>query len=325
MGVPVPLDHVSALAFDTPGSLRVEGLISTSIDGSAFDAAFTWDGLAVGASHPGGLFDAAAGGLRLVEQHVDRHAYVYAPTGEPGPGCVAAGVQSPCLVPRLAILAHDRLRTQAELGASLVGSIEVDDAGLAAAEPVREGGGFLVASVFLAGILAVALGVAGWLRRRAATPLGRVRAAARGALRELRIGDTSRAPLRTHVRAMVARASELDAAHSACARRLRSIDRAALERRRAAALSAAAAETRAWLDQESQEAARLEKDAAAAALGIERIESALRVVALRLREHRGVPVRAPRFDPVDAAATELGTRDEALAETNAVLDSSIIN
>jgi hypothetical protein len=124
---------------------------------------------------------------------------------------------------------------------------------------------------------------------------------------------------------MVVRAMALDAAHRACAHRLRSIDRAALERRRAAAASAAAPETTAWLDQESQEASRLEDDAAAAALGIERIESALRVVALRLREHRGVPVRAPRFDPVDAAASELGTRDEAIAETDAVLDSSIIN
>jgi hypothetical protein len=333
MGVPVPLDRVSALAFDTPGNVRVEGLVSTSIDGSTFDPAFTWDGLVPGASHAavaGGLFDAAAGGLRLVEQHVDRHVYVYAPTGELGPGCVLAGVSSPCLVPRLASLAHDRLRTQTELEASLAGSIQVDEAGLIAPEPVRDGGGVLVIGVFFAGLLALGLAIARWLLRRAATPLGRVRAAARGALRELRgDGDVSRAPLRAHVRAMVARAVELDAAHRACTHRLRSIDRVSLERRRATVASApparAPAETICWLDQESQETSRLEDDAAAAVLGIQRIESALRVVALRLREHRGVPVRAPRFDPVDAAASELGTRDDAIAETDAALDSSIIN
>ena len=124
-----------------------------------------------------GVSIATAGGLRLVEQHVDRHAYVYTPTGEPGPGCVAAGVSSPCLVPRLATLAHDRLRTRAELEASFAGTIDVEDAGLSAAEPVKGSPWLLLAGLFVAGIAALAVCVARWLRRRAATPLGRVRAA----------------------------------------------------------------------------------------------------------------------------------------------------
>jgi hypothetical protein len=316
VGARVTLDGVTALAFDTPGAVRVHGLVSTSIDGSAFDAEFTWDRLAPGTNHPGGLLDAPAGGLRLVKQDVVRSEYVYVPTGDPGPGCEAAHVASPCLVPRVATLAHDRLRTQRELAATLAGHIEVDDAA-PPVDPAREGAGTLIASGVVAALLVAVLA---WWRGRATTPLSRVRSAARVALRALR-GDPSQAALRPHIAAMVARAVELDGARRTGLRRLRSIDRTAIARRRAALPATAGAEATAWLEEESRETARLDDDVASSIAGMDRIESALRVVALRLREHRGVRVRARRFDPVDAAARELETRDQAIAETESTLEA----
>ena len=74
-----------------------------------------------------------------------------------------------------------------------------------------------------------------------------------------------------------------------------------------------------WLAAEHAEAARLEADLAASTVGLERIESALRVLAMRARAHRGVSARARRADPVDAVAVELELREEGLAEAERFL------
>jgi hypothetical protein len=319
MATPLPLDRVTALALDPGASVVVRGLVTTSVDGSAFDATTQWDGLSPGASRPGGLFDLEAGGLRIAEQHPERHEYALAATGSAGAGCAAAGAPSPCLVPRLATLAHERLRTQAELATTLHGGVELEGVVAPPAPPAAP------EIVAMATILALAAAVAGvaavavaWWQRRARSSLGRVRAAARAALRAVR-GDTTLDRVRAEVHAMLARAVELDRARRACTRRLGRIDRAALDRKRDAfARSGApeAAEALAWLTAEQAEAERLASDLSSSVAGLQRIESALRVVTLRVREDRGTRARIARHDPVDAAAAELSLRDEAHAEAD---------
>jgi hypothetical protein len=316
MATPLPLDRVTALALDPGARVVLHGLVTTSVDGSSFDVAMQWDGLSPGAARPGGLFDLASGGLRVVEQHPERHEYTLASTGSAGPACAAAGVESPCLVPRMASLAHERLKTQGELAATLHGGVELEGVIVPPVAPavVR---GLTLAGIATVVFVAAALGLA-WLRRRSRSALGQVRAAGRVALRSLR-GDTSLDRLRAEVRSMLARARELDEARRACASRLARIDRPALDRKRdayARSGSPEAAETLAWLTAEQAEAERLASDLSSSVLGLQRIESALRVVTLRVREERGTRARIARNDPVDAAAAELHLRDEAQREAD---------
>jgi hypothetical protein len=323
MGTPLALDRVTSLVLDPGASVVVRGLVTTSIDGSSFDAITQTDALAPGAVRADGLFDLAAGGLRLVLQHPERHEYELAATGTVGPGCAAVGAASPCLVPRLAVLAHERLRTATELAQTLSGGVEVEGV---VAPPVPPLTPQTASALGVLGVVAV-IGAAAWafvalLRRRARTALGRIHAAARAAIRATR-RDPSLDRVRAQVRAMVERAVQLDRARVACADRLARIDRPSIERRREAAAragSAEAAEVLRWITEEQAEAHRLECDLSSSVLGLERIESALRVVTLRAREHRGTPARARRADPVDAAALELALRDEALRELGEVGD-----
>jgi hypothetical protein len=315
----VLFDRVTTLSVDPGAHVVMHGIVRTSVDGSMFDALMQWDGLSAGASRAGGLLDPVAGGLDVVGQRTDHHAYDLVPTGAPGPACVAAGVSSPCLVPRLADLGHDRLRTGAEFASSLEGSIEIEVMEPPAAPllTLRE-----VATVaVMVGVAAFVLALAMALRRRARSPMGRVRAASREAMRATG-GDATLQRLHAQVRVLVARASLLDRARRSCARRLRRMDHAALAKRTEACAQSAtpdAAEALAWLTAERAEAVRLEGDLAASIAGLERIESALRVVAMRARAHRGVRARATRADPVDAVAAELELREEGLAEANLFL------
>lgn len=317
MGTALPLDRVSGLALDPGATVVVRGLVTTSIDGSAFDALTQTDGLAAPAVRADGLFDLAAGGLRLVVQHPERHEYQLASTGTVGPGCAAAGIDSPCLVPRLAVLAHARLRTASELAGTLTGGLELEGAIAAPPPPMAPE---TVSALSIAAVLA-ALATVAWLtfvvmRRRARTALGRVRIAAREAIRATR-RDPTLERVRVQVRAMLERAAQLEAARRACIAKLSRIDRSSIERRREAAArstSPDAAEALTWLTEEQAEAHRLECDLSSSVLGLERIESALRVVTLRARQHRGTRARVERGDPVDAAALELALRDEAMVE-----------
>jgi hypothetical protein len=320
MGTPLPLDRVTALALDPGASVVVRGLTTTSVDGSSFDAAMQWDALAAGTSRAGGLFDLAAGGLRIVEQHPERHEYVLASRGGSGPACVAVGAPSPCLVPRLATLAHERLRTQTELAATLKGGVELE--GVMAPPPVapQTAARLEAAGALLASMIALGLALA-WVRRRRRTLLGRVHVAAREALHATR-GDPSLDVVRAQVLAMLARARELDGSRRACARRLGQVDRTALDLKRrvyAGSQTPGATDALAWIAAEQDETLRLEHDLASSVLGIERIESALRVVTLRLREDRGTRARIARRDPVDGAAAELRLRDEAIAEADGMI------
>ena len=319
MSAIAPLDRVTPLAVDPGAHVVMHGVVRTSVDGSAFDALMRWEGLSAGSSRPGGLFDPVAGGLEVAGQDTYHHTYDLAWAGARGPMCVAAGVSSPCLVPRLAALGHDRLRTSAEFASTLWGSVELEVTEPPAAPLLTLREVATVAAVV--GIAAVAVVLAMAARRLSRSPLGRVRAASREAMRATR-GDATLQRLHAQVRVLVGRASQFDAARRACACKLRRIDHADLAKRtEACARSRApdAAEALAWLTEERAEAERLAADLAASIVGLERIESALRVVTMRARVHHGVRARATHADPVDAVATEFELREEGIAEADACL------
>lgn len=108
--------------------------------------------------------------------------------------------------------------------------------------------------------------------RRANAPLGRIEAAARGALR-IRPGDPTLEPVRAQIRAMRARAFELEAARRACVLRLRRLDHAAFEGRGSVQEPVEAAdsvEVFASIADPRVEAARLERIRAASLDGLKR-------------------------------------------------------
>jgi hypothetical protein len=326
MGTPLSIHTVTALSLDPGGQVVVHGAVTTSVDGSVFDVAMQADGLSPGAMRAGGLFDLAAGGLRIVQQSVDRHEYTLASTGVPGTGCTAAGIGSPCLVPRIAVLAHERLKTSAELAATLSGGVQIEGV---IAPPVPLVEPETVSALSSAAVVA-ALAIGAWAalvrrRRRASSPIGRVRTAAREAIGATQ-GDPTLQGVRTQVQAMLLRAEQLDTSRRGFATRLARIDRASLERRRdamARSTSPDAAEALAWLTAECAEAERLQSDLASTLVGLERIESAMRVVSLRAREGRGTRARAEHADPVDATALELVLREEAIVEVEAEVPRSL--
>jgi hypothetical protein len=298
--LPLPLDRVTSLALEEGAQVEVHGRVVTAVDGQSFD--------------PMGLFDFPAGGLRVVEHDAARSAYGLAATGKTGEGCSKIGAPSPCLVPRLNVLAHERLRTVHELAATLSGGIELE--AVPARDPLPE----IVSKLTILGLCIASALVIAWAavalsRRGTRTALGRVRIAARQALRATR-HDATLEPARNHIRALVDRAIELDAVRRACARKVLRIDRAALARREEACARShvpEAADALACLTAERAEAARLEGEHAASVVALERIESALRIVALRVGGH-GPPSQP---DPVDALAAELDLRDRAIAEADA--------
>jgi hypothetical protein len=301
MATTVALDRVTSLAIEPGAQLVVDGLVTTSLDGSVFDAAT--------------LFDLDAGGFRIAEQRAG-HEYALAATGRPGIACATAAVATPCLVPRIGALAHERLRTQGELAATLHGGVVIEQVVLPPSPASADLTSTLAVTSALL-IIGAALGLAlTSLRRRARSALGRVRTAARDALRATR-GDATLQRVRREIDAMLARARVLEAARRACLGRLSTIDRVTLDRKRdahARSTSPDAAETLAWLTAEQAEVERLESDLSSSVLGLQRLESALRVVSMRVREHRGTRARIARNDPADVAAAELELRDAARAE-----------
>jgi hypothetical protein len=304
-----PLDHVTVLAMEPDAVVTLSGLMTTSFDGSGFDAA--------------SLFNFAAGGLRVVEADPVHHAYVVAPTGAYSSACAAVG-GVPCLVPRLGILAHDRLHTASELASTLSGTITLESHPAPSAAPAILSA---LATVVLGLVGVASLGwlVVAWSKRAARTALGRIRIAARQALRAAR-GDATLDGARRQIRALVDRARQVDGVRHVCARRLARIDLGALERRAEACARATVPLAEAALASFSAErtaADQLESDHRSAVVELERIESALRTAALRVGRTQSPPAmrfRAPKgafADPVDALAGELDLRDESIAEADA--------
>jgi hypothetical protein len=313
------LDRVTPLS----GEVVLRGELRSSFDGSTFDAVTQRDQFPnlAGAPAPrlGGLFDPDAGGLRVVEQDPATHVYRLAPTGTVGSACADVGVTSPCLVPRLAELAHERLVTVETFGATLGGRIEAE----ALPPPVVSAGvesalGWLAAG---AGLLGAAVLVRHVRRARRASAIGQVRAAAAEAWRALR-GDATLARAREQIEPLVARAEELDRARVACAARLARLEPTRLAGRRAAwagSTAPDAAVALAALDAEAAEADQVAVDLSSAVAGMERIASSLRALVLHARAERGTRAVAAGHDPVEAMRGELALRDDATSETDRAL------
>jgi hypothetical protein len=309
----LPLDRITALSMEPGAVVGLSGQVTASLDGSSLDAA--------------SLFDFAAGGLRVVDADPAHFAYVLAPTGQYAPACASVG-GLPCLVPRLAVLAHERLHTAGELASTLSGSIELESHPRPSAAPA-----ILGALGLTAGLVGVALAVA-WAavalsRRAARTAMGRIRIAARRALHATR-GDATLDGARTQIGALVVRARHLDAQRRAFARKLARIDRGALERRAEACARSTVPVAPAALASFSAEhaaAVELESDHRSVIVELERIESVLRTTAIRVGGAASGAHDGPRArlgnggralaDPVDALVTELDLRDEAFAEADA--------
>jgi hypothetical protein len=276
----LPLDRVTALAMESGMRVTLRGRVTASFDGSSFDA--------------GRLFDFAAGGLRVVDADPARFAYVVEATGRDAPACARVGCSSPCLMPRIDVLAHERLRSAAELASTFSGNVEL--------ESRSPNGSAMIGTLGAAGLCAAAaLGVA-WLaialrRHLGRSAVRRVRGAARRAMRATR-GDATLDPVRRQIRSLVDRARQLDALRRDCARKLGRMDGGA------ALVS---------LPAERDAAARVAREHASAVVEIARIESALRAVALRSDSRTGV---SPRADLVAALVNELDLRDQAIAEAD---------
>jgi hypothetical protein len=185
---PLDLFTVQPIAFDASGEITLRGAIHSHHDGVVLDAMTS---TTLGAS--GGLLDVEAGGLRVVWRDLEQHQYRVVATGSAGWACEAAGVASPCLVPRTIELAQARLLTVADFARSLSGEVTVECpgpagmgarlAGLARAPWEYQ----LVATVPL-----IALGGWFWLRRRrrrVLTPAEQIARSATKLMRRLRQGD----------------------------------------------------------------------------------------------------------------------------------------
>jgi hypothetical protein len=302
-----------------PGEVIVRGELRSSLDGSTFDAVTQVDhfpALAGQGPRLGGLYDPEAGGLQVAEQDPGRHVFRLVPRGGPGRGCLAAGVRSPCLVPRLEALAHERLVTEEAFRATLDGRVLAEleplpaPPALSSSEASALGWFTVVAALLGAGAL-------GRMARRIrrATAIGQVRAAAAAARRALR-GDATLARARGTIDELVARADALERTRRACAARLEKLDPAGLESRRAAWAASPSPEATAALaalGAEAAEAEQLVSDRVATVAGLERIASSLRALALRTRADRGTRAVAAD-DPVDALLGELELREAAASE-----------
>ena len=302
--------------------MTLHGVVATSVDGSSFDAAMQWDGLSPGAPATAGLFDLAAGGLRVVEQHPERHEYVLVATDAPGPGARRDRGRGVPGASRVAALAHERLRTERSWRRPLSGGVAMEvarAAGLPGSVAVerRRSRGRLSSS-----------GCSWWRPswRSCSGPPAlahrlRARATGGGAPLSRRREAIRRWPRSAAASTIwCAHAQKLEADRRAHLRGLRRIDRAS--DRRAASTHACAPAPRprsdvlAWLGRERGEADRLEREWHACVVGLERIESALRVVALRALDRGGDARGAPGGDPVDAVALELELRSAAMSEVD---------
>jgi hypothetical protein len=282
-----------------PGEVIMRGELRSSLDGSAFDAITQDDHFPPfrgGDLRLGGLYDPEAGGLRVAEQDLQHHVFRLVPLGTPGRGCLVAGVPSPCLVPRVDALAHERLLTEEAFRATLLGSVTAELVPgptpplLTSSETSAVGWFAAVAALLGAGALGR---MARRLRR--ATAIGQVHVAAAAARRALR-GDATLARARETIDDLVGRADALERTRRACAARLKKLDPAGLESRRAVwagSQSPEAIAALAALAAEAAEAEQLAADLVATVAGLERIASSLRALALRTRADRGTRAVAP--------------------------------
>ncbi len=133
----------------------VEGSLHSRIDGADFDAAHVRDSY-LGKGEPrlrsDGLVDWEQGGLKLVERDWEHHRAVALVVANDAPVCRAAGIDGPCIVPRVDVFARDRLVPSATFLGSLSGGLTV-----ATMRPPPGRAWIKVASVSTAAAIAVLL------------------------------------------------------------------------------------------------------------------------------------------------------------------------
>ena len=122
LAAPTPLDaHIG-------DRVVIEGTFHSNIDGSDFDAAHVSDsylGKGERRLRPDGAIDWEQGGLKLVERDWEHHRAVALVVADDAPACRAIGFDGPCIVPRIDVLARERLIARATFLASLSGGLSV--------------------------------------------------------------------------------------------------------------------------------------------------------------------------------------------------------
>ncbi len=303
----VHLDRPQHLALRRGDTLVMHGHVASDHDGMAWDALTHDDGKEVS---EGGLYVLDGVGLRVEKHEAARHLTRFIATGEPAPRCAAAGVAPPCLVPRVAALAHERLLTTDAFVATLRGSMVIAE--VPAPVPVSFGqrAGRVIGSTLALGLPLAAL-VLLFIARRRRSPIGRIHTAARDARAAIRL-DPTMARVGAEIDGLVARGQELvDAREVHLARRVR-LDRDAVERKLAIwsrRSGAAAEETLEWLRKERAEIDKLDADIASCDEALEQIAASLRVIALSGRARRDERPRA-----LTEVRDELAFRERARAE-----------
>jgi hypothetical protein len=267
---------VVALAMSAGDRVTIDGTAATSWDGATFDAT--------------SLFDPAEGGLELVSSAKGRA--ILRATGDVGSACAAAGVASPCLVPRLPELAHARMLSTEELRATLRGELVLEVIPLAPPPIVPSRAPWVLGIVSLFSACAA---IALWARKTLrATPLGRVSAAAAEA-RRATASDPTLGVLRDEITRLEGEARSAD--------RLRRAYRSTLARAQHATHA-----------EERDELRSIEADLGAAEARLAEIAAALRLIPLRAREHRDLDRKMPRGQAMKSVTRELELRERALAE-----------
>lgn len=306
----------SGLALEAPTHLpmrpgehvTLRGALVTSHDGARLDASASY--AQDGAVRGPGLFDLAAGGLRLAGSGTVAHDVRVLADEQPGAGCVAAGVASPCLLPRLGSLAHERLLTTVDFAGTLRGRLELVRAPVVPAAVaflrLSERVGFALAGLTV--LVGLAVAFVRWRRALAARPWGEVRTAARE-VRALLGDDGTLGEVRRQVSELVERAERIERARRSAARL---VGREGL--RPAGAASAWMEDATAELSREDAARARLRAEVQAHEASLRKIASALRTACLLGRSSPAALVElAPGGLLVDLDDA-LSRRDGALQE-----------
>ena len=311
------------LGYDLGGAragdvVTVRGSVRTSFDGTVFDATTHTD---TTGAHVGGLYALDGTGLRVAEQHTGSHEIALVVTGDDGPACHAAGLASPCLLPRTSEIAHERLLTVKELEQTLTGDVQVV-VPPAPPPPIVDVPPSTLRAVGLLGALAlVAFAAFAALRARSAkraTAIGQVLVAADDARRRT-ADDPTLASLRAQIEGLVREAKQVESGRQACARKLARVDRAAMAKKRVAWASSAqpvAQATSAWIAAEEREAERLASAHESALAALEQIASSLRVVSLRADggDASLASAQSAIREASERLHDELTFRDDAMAE-----------